>query len=736
MASDDSVSNQVLLKLLIKGMDPAEVQRLAQQTYGQLKTEAAVHIDALTAYYKQAQAAQDDASKASAEERIKNETEALDAVTKLLRQQEIQMNKQHESWHRVMEDLENITTVARGAWDVINEGYERFKRLGEDVAKTTNIYGALKGSIDEMRKSTEGEVADIDLIEAKNRGFQESLKLTDEQYGAVASAAHNFAKVLGVDTKEALDKLIQGLATGRVRTLEMVGVTVNADEANKEYAKSIGKTVDQLTDHDKKNAILQESLKAMDRKIVESGGVQHTFASEYEKTMAQMQNMHDKLLLGLGQAVVSFMEHWERVPDKLRIIMGKIQDLFPGQSGHADEATAEALAHQAERDAAGTRAAQEAVTEANARLASGGKAYAGASTGFGTDQVKGGGKKDAYEPFGPGGDDFAGGTHKATFLGESGDQAIYDAQIAKADEAAKAITKIGEAEEKEYVLREKIKGLTIDTASAYEKYAKSLGVLSTNLTNEEKMQALQNEAMVQADKLAVEAKRKADARRAELKATQNKAGFMGIFLWGTEGPEETYKEMDLFQQKMVDTMGQISASLTADAEKMTNAIGKSLGASIAGAEGAKLSLRQQTHDALQAIAEQAAGKALWEGAEALASLAMYDYPGAALHGAAAAAYGGVAIAAGLSARAVGNSPAAATKSSAAGSGSGLSQSSSNSFGSGSRSSSTGADVTAPVTINMTVLPGGEAEAGRSVVRALTALQNQTGQSVQPLLASG
>ena len=32
----------------------------------------------------------------------------------------------------------------------------------------------------------------------------------------------------------------------------------------------------------------------------------------------------------------------------------------------------------------------------------------------------------------------------------------------------------------------------------------------------------------------------------------------------------------------------------------------------------------------------------------------------------------------------------------------------------------------PITIDMTVLPGGEAEAGRAIIKALTALQHQTG----------
>lgn len=55
---------------------------------------------------------------------------------------------------------------------------------------------------------------------------------------------------------------------------------------------------------------------------------------------------------------------------------------------------------------------------------------------------------------------------------------------------------------------------------------------------------------------------------------------------------------------------------------------------------------KMTADALASIAQQAAVKAVMEGVEAIAALAIGNVPGAALHGAAAAGYAGVAVLAG------------------------------------------------------------------------------------------
>lgn len=57
---------------------------------------------------------------------------------------------------------------------------------------------------------------------------------------------------------------------------------------------------------------------------------------------------------------------------------------------------------------------------------------------------------------------------------------------------------------------------------------------------------------------------------------------------------------------------------------------------------------------LAGLAKEAAVRALWEGAQAIASLAVYNFDAAAKHGAAAAAFAGVAAVAGAGAGAIGN----------------------------------------------------------------------------------
>lgn len=748
MAGSDLTDNQVLLRLIIRGMDPAEVAALAQETYGQLKTEAAQHIDALTDYYKQSVAAQAriakdstdqqaQADKDAIDEKIAGETRALDAVTKLMRQQEIEANKARGAWHGIMEDLENITTVATGAFKIMSEGFERLKAGAEEIIKDTNIYNSLTGSIDEMRIATDGAVANIDLISAKNRGLEKDLKLTDSEFGVVAAAAAKYAHAIGIDAKDALDQMIDGMATGRTKMLQHAGIIIDVADANQKWADKMGTTVDSMTAQDKLVALQTEALEKMKSKMDEIGEEPDTLAQRFERGFVRIRNAITDTAATIGNLNVgAFLDPAGAYAQSRENLNKQAANTKKAAESQWDKEHADFEANNAtgQPDYVPGIPNNDAMNDARGKMKIGSKRLDDAAAA----------RAQAGQPY----DNLIstlGGKAPSSTQGLDPDEdlqtkaASSQIDVGGLDEYVKASEAANAADEAHLVTMQKVKGLSVDTAVAYQKLAQQIGVETDALTHEEKMQAISNEAQVQFAALQKKLQKEADTRRAELKSTKDKAGFLSIFLWGTEGPSQTYKEMDEFAQHTVDTMGQMSALVGSAAQQLSGAIGKSLAATIEGAAGHKKSMQEMTHDALDAIATQALIKAVWEAAEGVASIAMYNFPGAALHFAAAAAYGAVGIAAGIGARAVGT-PAAAAAPAASPSSSkpagGLATSQSGNQGSGSSSGSGSSQQAAPVTINMTVMPGGEAESGRSIVRALTALQAQTGQSVQPLIASG
>lgn len=749
MAGSDLTDNQVLLRLIIKGMDPAEVAALAQETYGQLKTEAAQHIDALTDYYKQSVAAQAriaqdstdqqaQADKDAIDEKIAGETRALDAVTKLMRQQEIEANKARGAWHGIMEDLENITTVATAAFKIMSDGFERLKAGAEEIIKDTNIYNSLTGSIDEMRIATDGAVANIDLISAKNRGLEKDLKLTDSEFGVVAAAAAKYAHAIGIDAKDALDQMIDGMATGRTKMLQHAGIIIDVADANQKWADKMGTTVDSMTAQDKLVALQTEALEKMKSKMDEIGEEPDTLAQRFERGFVRIRNAITDTAATIGNLNVgafldpagAYAQSRENLNKQAANTKKSSDAAFDKE--HADFQENNATGHP---DYVPGVPNNDAMNDALGKMKTGAKRLDDAAASL-AEAVK------PYENL----ITTLGGKAPSSTQGLDPDEDLQtkaaetQIDVGGLDEYVKASEAANAADEKHLVTMEKVKGLSVDTAVAYEKLAQQIGVEADALSHEEKMQAIANEAQVQFAALQTKLKKESDTKRAELKSTADRAGFLSIFLWGPDGPSQTYKEMDEFHQKVVDSTGEMSAMILSAGKEMVGAMGQSLAATLANASGHKKSMKEMTYDTLESLSAQAFVKALYSTAEGIADLAHYDYPGAAESFAAAAAFGAVGVAAGVGARAIGAPSAAAAAPAASASSSkpsgGLATSTSGNQGSGSSSSSSSSTQAQPVTINMTVMPGAEAESGRSIVRALTALQAQTGQSVQPLIASG
>ena len=89
----------------------------------------------------------------------------------------------------------------------------------------------------------------------------ELLKNTSD-FTTLMEIARAKAKNMGQTTTEAFNDIVTGLGRGSAPILDNLGIIVNATEANEEYAKSIGKTASQLTDAEKKQALINKVVSA------------------------------------------------------------------------------------------------------------------------------------------------------------------------------------------------------------------------------------------------------------------------------------------------------------------------------------------------------------------------------------------------------------------------------------------------------------------------------------------
>lgn len=165
-----------------------------------------------------------------------------------------------------------------------------FDGLTQSVGQTSQ---AMLGS---LRQAFGGTVADFDLMKSANEGLSKGVKFTADDMGILGKAARVMADRVGGDAKQSFDKLIEGIADGREKTLRGLPLNFqNIETAVKSYADAIGTEVSKLTDAQKQEALRQAVLKESQRLLAESGEIENDFADKVAAGAASIRNQTDKI---------------------------------------------------------------------------------------------------------------------------------------------------------------------------------------------------------------------------------------------------------------------------------------------------------------------------------------------------------------------------------------------------------------------------------------------------------
>lgn len=151
---------------------------------------------------------------------------------------------------------------------------------------------------DKIRKASGGLIDDKALVESANRAM--SLGIPLKNLTGFLEIARAKARDMGTDTKTAFNDLVVALGRQSAPILDNLGVIVKTEAANEAYARSLGKTVAQLTDAEKKQAFMNAALDAGREALSRQNLELDTLAEKMQRMEALMENAK----IWAGQAVV------------------------------------------------------------------------------------------------------------------------------------------------------------------------------------------------------------------------------------------------------------------------------------------------------------------------------------------------------------------------------------------------------------------------------------------------
>lgn len=171
-----------------------------------------------------------------------------------------------------------------------------FEQLGsvlDDYAESVNQAG--NAFVEAGRKASAGTIADYELILNANRAIQFEVAQTSDQYAKLIELATALGRAQGISDTQALEFLTTGIARESRLILDNLGLIVDLDEATSKYAATLGKAANELTQAERKQAILNEAFRQGETAIKANRDASDSAATNFERMDAAIQNAKDNL---------------------------------------------------------------------------------------------------------------------------------------------------------------------------------------------------------------------------------------------------------------------------------------------------------------------------------------------------------------------------------------------------------------------------------------------------------
>jgi hypothetical protein len=194
---------------------------------------------------------------------------------------------------------------------------------------------ALGGIAKQLVTVTDGTVSLREAMEATTKAT--AAGLSRDQLLDLGKVAKGASQALGVNMTDALSRLSRGVTKLEPELLDELGIFTKVGKAAEQYAKSVNKSVDSLTDFEKRQAFANAVIKEGKDKFGELAAQ----ANPYDKLLASLSNVAQKILeiinSGLKPIVNLFAENTGLIAAAIALVAAKIfQQAIPSITSWRD----------------------------------------------------------------------------------------------------------------------------------------------------------------------------------------------------------------------------------------------------------------------------------------------------------------------------------------------------------------------------------------------------------------
>jgi len=180
-------------------------------------------------------------------------------------------------------------------WDFAKEGAAN-QQIAASFERTAKSIGAnaedIVARLDEAAKST---IDDEDLMQASTRALTLGVAKSGDDLVNIMKVARGAALQFGGDAGQAFESINYAIGNLAPRALKQYGIIVSLKEANDAYAKSIGVSVEALTEEQQRQALLNAVLAQGAKNFGDVGNQAATTAEKMKAVETRVANLTDSV---------------------------------------------------------------------------------------------------------------------------------------------------------------------------------------------------------------------------------------------------------------------------------------------------------------------------------------------------------------------------------------------------------------------------------------------------------
>lgn len=188
--------------------------------------------------------------------------------------------------------------------------------VAKDVAVSFERLAVTQGvTLQSLRDGVKGTVDDLTLMQKANTAALLGLPL--ERFDEMLGIARSASKATGESMEFMLNSIVTALGRGSKLMLDNLGIMINVEQANEDYARSIGKVARQLSDAERKQAFINTALDIGNANVARTGKTTDSYADINERAATNTKNLALAIGKELTPAVSGLKGIWIDITQEL-----------------------------------------------------------------------------------------------------------------------------------------------------------------------------------------------------------------------------------------------------------------------------------------------------------------------------------------------------------------------------------------------------------------------------------